>query len=173
MITVFLKASDLQIKVVPLAEWVIRVLSPDTYRRLNGYKVARAADILEQARMAGENHWPHVMFVTLFTRAIEESYQPHDLQIRSQNQVYRPLGIINITPDYGRGRIYQEQPQIALYLFSYDIDLDLPMTVQYQTASSSRWNGIRNRVDGERARVDSRAAAIRGKDTTAGVGEPD
>ncbi|MFQ5745589.1 MAG: hypothetical protein ACE5HF_00045 [Gemmatimonadota bacterium] len=158
-ITVFVQSGDLQVKAVPLAEWVIRLTAPDTYRRLNGYKTVRAAEILERSARGGEDRWPLVLFVTLFTREIEDSYQPFDLQIRNQNRIYRPIDILAVTPDYDRGRIRQEDPQIALYLFPAEIDLELPTAVLYQGAESRRWDGIRARLDAERSRVLSRAGA--------------
>ncbi|MFQ5890038.1 MAG: hypothetical protein ACE5JR_08290 [Gemmatimonadota bacterium] len=158
-VTVPLEAGDLLIKVVPLAESVIRMTAPDTYRRLNGYKAALTETIQELARGAGESGWPQVLFVTLFTRSVEASFQPHDLQIRTQNTTYRPLDIIPVTADFGRGRLDQQETQIALYLFSADIDLELPLTVVYQGTESSRWNAIRNRLDAELSRVLSRAGA--------------
>lgn len=161
-ITVFVQAGDLQVKAVPLAEWVIRLTAPDTYRRLNGYKTARASEIRERAARGGEDRWPLVLFVTLFTREIQDSYQPFDLQVRNQNRIYRPIDILTVTPDYDRGRIRQEDPQIALYLFPAEIDLELPTAILYQGAESRRWDGIRARLDAERSQVLSRAGTETG-----------
>lgn len=158
-ITVPLRDGGLQIKVVPLSEWVIRLTAPDTYRRLNGYKVSRAEEILDLTRRAGERGWPLVAFVTFFSRSVEESYEPYDLQINNQSRLYRPFDIIAVTPDFGRARLDQQESQIALYLFSPDIDLDLPTTVRYGNAESDRWNGIRRSLDSERSRANSRAGA--------------
>lgn len=161
-VTVPLEAEALLVKVVPLAEGVIRMTAPDTYRRLHGYKAARAAEILDLARQAGERRWPLVMFVTFFTRETEASFQPQDLQIRTQNTTFRTLGIVPVTGDFGRGRLGQQETQIALYLFPAEIDLDLPIRVAYGRAESSRWSGIRSRLDAELSRVRSRAAAAEG-----------
>lgn len=156
-ITIALQEGNLFIKAVPLDEWVIRLTAPDTYRRLNGYKVARGQEILESARRAGERGWPQVFFVTFFTRDPESSYEPYDLQLRSQNFIYRPFDILSVTPDFGRERVKQQETQIALYLFPGEIDLDLPLAVVYEGAESTRWDGIRSRLDREMARVMSRA----------------
>ena len=79
---------NLFIKVTPLTEWVIRMTAPDTYRRLNGYKVARGEQIRDRARRNGERGWPLVLFVSFYTRDVESTYEPNDLQIRAQNVVF-------------------------------------------------------------------------------------
>ena len=147
---------NLFIKVTPLTEWVIRMTAPDTYRRLNGYKVARGEQIRDQARRNGERGWPLVLFVSFYTRAVESTYEPYDLQIRAQNVVFRPFYIIAVTPDFNRERLRQQESQVALYLFEGDIDLNLPMEVEYDGRRSGRWSGIRSVLDRELSKVMSR-----------------
>lgn len=161
-ITIPLRADGLLIKVTPLAEGVIRLTAPDTYRRLSGYTRSRADQIRQAAANAGVTEWPHVFLVQLFTREVQATFEPHDLQIINQNQVYRPLDILPITPGFGRNRLDQQQTELAMYLFDPDIDLDLPMTVRYQTSQSGAWSSIRHRLDRERSLVLSRAAAAAG-----------
>ncbi len=147
---------NLFLKVTPLTEWVIRMTAPDTYRRLNGYKVARGEQIRDRARRNGQRSWPLVLFVSYYTRAVESTYEPYDLQIRSQNLIFRPFEIIAVTPDFNRERLRQQESQVALYLFDGDIDLDLPMTVVYDRRESRRWDGIRSILDRELAKVMAR-----------------
>jgi hypothetical protein len=147
---------NLFIKVTPLTEWVIRMTAPDTYRRLNGYKVSRGEQIRDQARRNGERGWPLVLFVSFYTRAVESTYEPYDLQIRAQNVVFRPFEIIAVTPDFNRERLRQQESQVALYLFEGDIDLNLPMEVEYDGRRSGRWSGIRSVLDRELSKVMSR-----------------
>ncbi len=151
-------SGNLAIKVTPLTEWVIRMTAPDTYRRLNGFKLSRGKEIRERARRNGERGWPLVMFVSFYTRAVESTFEPYDLQIRSQNQVFRPFDILPVTPDFTRERLRQQESQVALYLFPAEIDLDLPMIVEYGGHQGTRWNGIRTVLDRELSKVMSRAA---------------
>jgi hypothetical protein len=151
-----LPEGNLFIKATPLTEWVIRMTAPDTYRRLNGYKVSRGEQIRNTARRNGERGWPLVMFVSFYTIAVESTYEPYDLQIRAQNVVFRPFDIIPVTPDFNRERLRQQESQIALYLFDGDIDLDLPIVVEYDRRESGRWGGIRSVLDREMAKVMSR-----------------
>lgn len=155
-IPIDVSSNNLAIKVTPLTEWVIRMTAPDTYRRLNGYKVARGEQIRDRARRNGERGWPLVLFVSFYTRAVESTYEPYDLQIRAQNVVYRPFDIIAVTPDFNRERLRQQESQVALYLFEGDIDLDLPIEVEYNSRRSGRWGGIRSVLDRELTKVMSR-----------------
>ncbi len=154
-ITVAIDVSEanLFIKVTPLTEWVIRMTAPDTYRRLNGYKVARGEQIRDRARRNGERGWPLVLFVSYYTRAVESTYEPYDLQIRAQNVVFRPFDIIAVTPDFNRERLRQQESQVALYLFEGEIDLDLPIEIEYAGRRSGRWSGIRSVLDRELTKV--------------------
>ena len=147
---------NLAIKATPLTEWVIRMTAPDTYRRLNGYKVSRGEEILRRAQRNGERGWPLVMFVTFYTRSLESSFEPYDLQITSQNITFRAFDILPMTPDFNRERLRQEEGQVALYLFPSEIDLDLPMVVEYDARQGTRWAGIRSVLDRELAKVMSR-----------------
>lgn len=158
-ITVPLRSGGLQIKFVPLSEWILRLTAPDTYRRLNGYKVSRSEEILELTERAGEREWPLVALVTFFSRSVEESFEPYDLRIENQGRLYSPFEIVPVTPGFGRDRIDQQQTQVALYLFTPEVDLGLPTAVRYRDASSSRWNSIRTALDSERSRASSRAGA--------------
>jgi hypothetical protein len=154
-----LPEGNLFIKATPLTEWVIRMTAPDTYRRLNGYKVSRGEKIRDTARRNGERGWPLVLFVSFYTIAVESTYEPYDLQIRAQNVVFRPFDIIPVTPDFNRERLRQQESQVALYLFEGDIDLDLPIVLEYDRRESRRWGGIRSVLDRELAKVMSRVPA--------------
>lgn len=158
-ITVLVQDGELRIKVVPLAEWVIRLTAPDTYRRLNSYKVSRSDDIFAAAARAGERGWPTVFFVTFFSQAVEQSFEPNDLQVRNESSLHRPLEVIAVTPDFGRERLRQQETQIALFVFSPEIDFNLPITVEYGPVASDRWNTIRRTLDSELARATARAGA--------------
>ncbi|HSM09895.1 MAG TPA: hypothetical protein VLA33_12905 [Gemmatimonadota bacterium] len=160
-ITVALRTGGLQIKWVPLSEWVLRLTAPDTYGRLNGYKVSRSDEILELTARHGERDWPLVAFVTFFSREVEASYEPNDLQVSNQGRLYRPFAIIPVTPAFGRDRLDQQETQIGLFLFPAEIDLDLPTFVRYRDAESDRWNRIRSSLDTEHSRANSRAGVGR------------
>ena len=149
----------LAIKVTPLREWVIRLAAPDTYRRLSGYKTSLRPEIEAIAQRRNASGWPQLMLVSLFTRTPEQVYEPMELQIVNSNVVFRPLGIIPITPNFAKGRILQNQTELGIYLFPSEIDLNLPTEIRYKEARGLAWEGIRQQLDQERALVRSRIGA--------------
>lgn len=157
--TIPMAYEGLAIKVTPLREWVIRMAAPDTYRRLSGYKTSLRTEIEDIARRRGGSGWPQLMLVSLFTRTPEQVYEPMELEVVNSNIVFRPLGIIPITPNFAKGRILQNQTELGIYLFPAEIDLNLPTEVRYREARGTAWESIRQRLDRERALVRSRVSA--------------
>lgn len=157
--TVAFQAGEVQVKVTPLAESVIRLAAPDTYQRLHGLTASREARIRERADDAGIQGGPGVFLVSFFTYDRQAEYQPTDLQLLSQGKLYRPLGVIPLTPQWGREQVKQQETQSALYLFEPGIDLDVPFQVEYGGQSSFNWTSIIRVLQSERARVMSRVGS--------------
>lgn len=160
--TIPLAYEGLAMKVTPLREWVIRMAAPDTYRRLSGYKTSMQGEIEQIARRKGDGGWPQIMLVSVFTRTPQQVFEPMELQILNTNIVFRPLGVIPITPEFAKGRVGQNQTELAVYVFPSEIDLNLPTLVRYREARGAAWEGIRQRLDRERALVRSRVGATGG-----------
>jgi hypothetical protein len=133
--------------------------APDTYRRLSGYKTSLRSEIDAIAQRRGGNTWPQLMLVSLFTRTPEQVFEPMELQVVNSNVVFRPLGIIPITPNFAKGRILQNRTELGIYVFPGEIDLNLPTIIRYKEARGVAWEGIRQRLNQERALVRSRVSA--------------
>lgn len=157
--TIPLAYEGLAIKVTPLREWVIRMAAPDTYRRLSGYKTSLQAEIEQIAGRRGGSGWPQLVLVSLFTRTPEQVYEPMELEVVNTNIVFRPLGIIPITPEFAKGRIGQNRTELGIYLFPAEIDLNLPTVIRYKEARGVAWESILQRLNQERALVRSRVGA--------------
>lgn len=157
--TIPMAYEGIQIKVTPLREWVIRMAAPDTYRRLSAYKTSMQGEIEAIARRKGGGGWPQVMLVSLFTRTPEQVFEPMELQIVNTNIVFRPLGVIPITPTFDKGRIRQNQTELGVYIFPSEIDLNLPTLVRYRESRGTGWESILQRLNRERALVRSRVGA--------------
>lgn len=155
--SVTLTRNRVEVKLTPLAESVIRLAAPDTYTRLHGLvesRQARIEDIAERARLRSE---PLVFLVSFFTRDLQKEFQPTDLQILSRGILYRPLGILALTPTWGRQQLKQEESQSALYVFDPGIDLEVVFQLEYEGERSFAWGSIIGALDAERGRVYSRA----------------
>lgn len=156
--TVALASGDVQIKLTPLHESVTRLAAPDTYQRLHGLVEARANRIREASLYAGLRNEPLVFLVSFFTYARQAEFAPTDLQLLSQGILYRPVGILPLTPEWGRQQLKQEESQSALYLFDPDIDLQVEFQVEYGRGGERAlgWRSIIRTLEAERARVISR-----------------
>ncbi len=157
--TVAFASGDVQIKVTPLHESVTRLAAPDTYQRLHGLVESRASRIREASLNAGLRRDPLVFLVSFFTYARQAEFVPTDLQLLSQGLLYRPVGILPLTPEWGRQQLKQEESQSALYLFDPDIDLQVEFQVEYGRGGDRAlgWGAIIRTLEAERARVISRA----------------
>jgi len=151
--TVPLASGALQIKVTPLDESVIRLAAPDTYQRLHGLARSRSDRIRDMGRQAGLREDASVFLVSFFTREQQAAYEPTGLQFLSNGILFRALGILPLTPEWGRQQVQQEETQSALYLFDPAIDLDVTFDVEYLGRRSLAWTGIIRTLQAERGRV--------------------
>ncbi len=159
--TVAFASGDVQIKLTPLDESVIRLAAPDTYQRLHRLVDSRTDRIREASRNAGLRHDPLVFLVSFFTYAQQAEFNPTDLQLLSQGILYRPVGILPLTPEWGRQQLKQEKSESALYLFDPHIDLQVAFQVEYGRGGDRAlgWGSIIRVLEAERARVLSRAGS--------------
>lgn len=155
--TVAMQVTDLQVKVTPLNESVIRLAAPDTYQRLHALVAARGDRIRRIAEEAGIQGTPKAFLVSFFTRTRQAEYDPTDLHLLSAGILYRPLGVIPITPEWGSEQVKQERAQSAIYVFDPAIDLDVPLQVEYSGQRSTSWSSILTLLEAEEGRVRSRA----------------
>ena len=148
--TLTLESGALRVKVTPLAESVIRLAAPDTYERLAGLARSSRPALRSQA---GD---PSLFLVSFFTRDPTVRYEPEGLHIVNGGLRYRPEAIRAITPRWGEQRLRQEEIQMAVYAFNPAIDLEITLTVEYEGARDTSWEGIVTRLELERARVRGR-----------------
>ena len=156
-VAVRITTDNLAVRVLPLDERVIRLLSPDTYSGFHQLVQTRAADIAAAARAAGRDS-AAAFIVTFFALQPQVTFSPDQLYISSQNSFYRPIGVIPHTPRWSEYRIDQRQQASAIYLFDTAIPVLQPFTVFYGDLSSDAWENSISQLAGERARVLGRAA---------------
>ena len=156
-VSIRLTTDNLAVRALPLDERVIRLLSPDTYSALHQLYQSRAADVSAAARGAGRDSAMALM-VTFFGLQPRVTFNPDQLYISSQNNFYRPIAIIPLTPRWSEYRIDQRQQASAIYLFDASIPVLQPLTLFYGDMSSDAWETSISVLAGERARVLARAA---------------
>ncbi|HKA60507.1 MAG TPA: hypothetical protein VKD28_17955 [Gemmatimonadales bacterium] len=146
----------IEVQVLPLDEQVIRLLAPDTYRSLHQLVQSRSNDIAEAASRAATDQATLIM-VTFLGVVPQARFNPEDLNITSRGRLFRPVGLVPLSPTWSSYQLDARQQAVAIYLFDPGISLREEMIVSYQGQSSNSWNNSIRRLDQERARVKARA----------------
>jgi hypothetical protein len=157
-IAVHFSTDQLDIQVLPLGESVTRLLAPDTYGSLRGLVASRRAAIDSVAQLAGEVR-PTLMLVTFQGLTPGARFSPEDVNLGSRGQLYRPIGIVPISPRWSSYQLDAHDQVVAIYLFDEAVSLGQDLIVSYQSMSSNHWARASQALDQERARVRARAAA--------------
>jgi hypothetical protein len=155
-----LRTPTLQIQLVPLDERVIRLLATDTYNSMHGLASSKSEDIEEAARRYGIRQ-PTLFFVTFFGLERQARFDPQVLTITSQNRLFRPVGILPLSPLWSRQQLNQRETATAIYLYEDGIRVLDPFTLEYEGVINAAWEQILRTLEAERASVLARAAAER------------
>ena len=155
-ITIRFASPTLEIQVLPLDEQVIRLLAPDTYRSLAQLLRSRAADLADAATRGGSPN-PTLVMVTFLGVVPQARFQPEELTITSRGRLFRPIGIVPLSPTWSSFQLDARQQAAAIYLFEPGISVAEQLTVSYQGLTSDAWSHALRLLDQERARVRARA----------------
>jgi hypothetical protein len=151
-----LQVPNLRIRVIPLDERIIRLLSPDAYRSLHDMRESRAEEMRSAARISGDS--VTVFMVTYFGLQPQTRFSPDQLLISSQNATYRPLAMVPITPRFSENQLDAREQAAAIYVFEPGIAILRPFSVLYAGAQSDSWAQALDRITTERSRVLGRAS---------------
>lgn len=165
-ITVRFSTGTVEIQVLPLEEQVIRLLAPDTYRSLRQLIQSRMIDIRDAALRAGTEQ-PTLVMVTFLGVVPQARFNPEDLNITSRGRLFRPIGLVPLSPTWSSYQLDARQQAAALYLFEPGIAVREDMLVQYLGLSSAAWVRSIRLLDQERARVNARARGEGRRDSVA------
>ena len=157
-IAVRLTTDNLQIQVLPLDEQVIRLLAPDTYRSLTDFVARQRAAIDSLAAQAGVAH-PSLVMVTFYGLVPQARFSPEDLNLASRGRLFRPVGIVPLSPRWSSNLLDAREQAVAIYLFDEGISFREDLTVSYQGLANDSWSRSVRSLDQERARVRARARA--------------
>lgn len=153
-ISLQLQSGDLQIKVTPLEEGIIRLTAPDTYERLRGLAQIHGPRAARTTIAAQSS----LFLVSLFSYQPDVTYEPEDLQLVNRGLRLRPQGIAPITPSWGTQRLAQQETRLAVYAFDGGIEWEADLTAEYQNLRNEEWQDrILPLLESERAKARSRA----------------
>src|SRR4029077_7019399 len=99
-IAVRITTDQVDIQVLPLPEGIIRLPLPDTYRSLSDLIRNRRASIDSLATQTGTPH-PTLALVTFVGLVPQARFNPEDVNIASAGQLFRPVGIVPVSPGWG------------------------------------------------------------------------
>lgn len=150
-----LATGTIEVQVLPLDEQVIRLLAPDTYRSLAQLERSRAAEIADAAARGGTEN-PTLVMVTFLGVVPQARFNPDELTITSRGRLFRPVGIVPLSPTWSSFQLDARQQAAAIYLFEPGVGVREQLTVSYQGLSSD-WGHALRLLDQERARVRARA----------------
>jgi hypothetical protein len=157
-IAVRLANDQLNIQVLPLDEQVIRLLAPDTYRSLTDLVRTRQAAIDSLAASAGAAR-PTLVLVTFYGLVPQARFSPEDLNLTSRGVLFRPIGIVPLSPRWNSYLLEAREQAVAIYLFDEGLSFREDLTVSYQGLTTGSWSRSVRLLDEERARVRARARA--------------
>ena len=161
-IAIRLEPQGLIVRILPLDESIIRLLTPDSYRALRDLEESNRRTIDAVARRSG-NRAPDVWYVSFYGLEENARFSPMDLTITSGGQDFRPIDVIPLSTGFGEQRLHQRETQSAVYLFPGDIDVDHPLTVSFQGERSAIWEQLLQRIERERALVRARSTGTSGR----------
>jgi len=147
---------DVQVWLMPLDESVIRVLSPDSYRQLQGLVESQRDRITRAAAVHGIRN-PSIWYVRFYGLAPDAQFTPTDVTITASGREFRPVEIIPLTTGFGAQRLRARDTQSALYMFEEGVDVSQPIVVSMGTMRSNRWDDILRTIERERTIIRSRA----------------
>ncbi len=156
-IAVKLELDNVLVKLIPLDENVIRVLSPDSYRALHDLLASKQATVSRYAALHGL-HERNVWYVAFYGLAPDALFTPLDLTVSAPGRDFRPLEVIPLSPGFGQNRLQVREMQSALYLFDDGLPLNQPLTITMSGVTNANWQAIERNIEVERALVRTRAA---------------
>jgi hypothetical protein len=157
-IVVRFATGTVEIQFLPLDEHVIRLLATDTYRSLTQLLENRRADITAAAERAGVSD-PTLVLVTFYGLVPQARFNPEDVNVTSRGRLFRPVGIVPLSPTWGSYQLEARQQAVAIYLFERGISFRETLSVSYQGLTNEAWARSLRLLDQERSRVRARAQA--------------
>jgi len=156
-IALTMRQEELEIRVVPLDERVLRLLTPDTYRSLHDLAQQRSPQVDSVSRQNGVS-LPGIFLVTFFGRRQGARFDPQNLNLQVRGQLFRPIGVVPYSSNFNSQQLDQRQQATGLILFEEPVPVFETFTVSYGVISDA-WEGKLAKIQRERSRVLGRSSS--------------
>ena len=157
-VVITFSTGPLQIQILPLDESVTRLLAPDTYASISQLIKQHQADIDDQAQRAAVQN-PTLVLVTFFGTVSQARFVPEDVDLTSRGRLFRPVGIVPLSPQWGGQQLDARQQATAIYLYENGIAFGESLTASYEGLTNDAWSKTVSKLNTERMRVLARASA--------------
>jgi hypothetical protein len=151
-ITVRLRTGTLDIRVVPLDQRVLRLLSNDGYAALNGLVTSQRRRIDSIAASRGVRR-PGLALVSFHALAPATRFDPQVLSLSLRNRLYRPIGVLPMTPTFSSQQLDAGGAATGIFIYEEELPVTEPFTLSYLDASSDDWERRLPRLETERGRI--------------------
>jgi hypothetical protein len=159
-IAIRMRDDDLELRVIPLDERVLRLLAPDAYASLHATIEARRASIDSVGRQRGVAV-PGVMLVSFYGLRQNVRFDPNLVTVTARNRLFRPIGFVPLGASFNNNQLDFRGQATAIFLFEDRFPVTEPITVAYGIMSSNAWESRLPLLERERQRVTSRAQGER------------
>ena len=156
-IALTMRQEELEIRVVPLDERVLRLLTPDSYRSLHDLAQQRSPQVDSVSRQNGVS-LPGIFLVTFFGRRQGARFDPQNLNLQVRGQLFRPIGVVPYSSNFNSQQLDQRQQATGLILFEEPVPVFETFTVSYGVISDA-WEGKLAKIQRERSRVLGRSSS--------------
>ncbi len=151
-ITVRLRAGTLDIRVVPLDERVLRLLSNDGYASLHALVTSQQRRIDSVATTRGVRR-PGVALVSFHALAPATRFDPQALSIALRNRYYRPIGVLAMSPSFSSQQLDAGGAASGIVIYEEELPVTEPFTISYHEATTDEWERRLPRLETERGRI--------------------
>lgn len=155
-IAVRLRNDDVEVRIVPLDERLLRLLARDAYASLSSLAASRQAQIDEIARR-GNAADPGVALVSFFGQRDGVRFEPELVTVQYRGREFRPIGVVPFTPGFTNQQLNARQQASAVFVFEQELPVLEPMTITYGPLRSNEWERVLPRIERERSRVAAQA----------------
>lgn len=155
-IAIRLQPPGLVVRLLPLEEGLIRLLTPDSYRALRDLQQSASRRVAELSQRFGGRQLS-LWLVSFYGVEPDIRFSPMDLIITSTGRDFRPVEVIALSSGFGEYRLRQRETQSAILVFDGEIDLDQPLVVRFLNEQNGFWEQVLPRIERERALVRARS----------------
>ena len=147
---------NLVIRFVPLDPRLMPLFARDAAQSLRSLLDSHKRAIDSVASRAGVAT-PGIGLVSFFGQRADVRFDPQTLTILIRNRVFRPLGVVPLSPRFNSQQLGVREQASALYLFEEEIPVNDSFVLSYGALTSEDWERKLPLLDRERARVAARS----------------